>query len=236
MSHNEEEGSEKRKHEEIIIDLSNIPLKPLGKSEIQQLEIALIVGTLYRPEILELIRDPAERSTWVDSLAVAAASLARSRAGMSVSQIADELGRTETTVRNHLSQKTKAGKLVTETYEKLRKGELRIFVPFIKAPPADLEERIKFMEQELSKYKDRVRDLESRMNELIQRNQELLKEINDKRAIIEELENKLSKVNKEREECLVSNQSITKVLNEVYEKLKILDEVREALKKIQSIT
>jgi predicted transcriptional regulator len=47
--------------EEIVIDFSNIPLKPLGKSEIQKLEMALIIGTLYRPEVLELIRDPTER-------------------------------------------------------------------------------------------------------------------------------------------------------------------------------
>lgn len=54
--------------EEVVIDLSNVPLKPLGKREIQQLEIALIIGTLYRPEVLELIRDPAERATWMDSV------------------------------------------------------------------------------------------------------------------------------------------------------------------------
>ena len=37
---------------EEVVDLSNVPLKPLGKREIQQLEIALITGTLYRPEVL----------------------------------------------------------------------------------------------------------------------------------------------------------------------------------------
>jgi len=49
----------------------------------------LIIGTLYRPDVLELIGDPVERSTWIDSLAVAAGSLARAKAGMLVSQIAD---------------------------------------------------------------------------------------------------------------------------------------------------
>lgn len=70
------ESLEDKRPEEVVIDLSNVSLK---------LEMALIVGTLYRPEILELIKDPVERSTWVDSLAVTAASLARSRAGISSS-------------------------------------------------------------------------------------------------------------------------------------------------------
>lgn len=236
MSSTVKKDPEEKKPEELVIDLSNVPLKPLGKSEIQQLEMALIVGTLYRPEILELIRDPAERSTWVDSLAVAAASLARSRAGMSIPQIADELGRTEATVRNHLNQKTKAGKLVAETYEKLKKGELRIFVPFIKAPPADLEDKIKFLEQELSKYKDRVRELESKISEFSQSTQELLKEVNEKKAIIEELERKLSEANKEKEKCVENNQLLIKVLNEVHEKLKIVDEVKETLKNLKLTT
>ncbi|MGC8974575.1 MAG: transcriptional regulator [Thermoprotei archaeon] len=233
MPNTAEENPEERRREELVIDLSNVPLKPLGKSEIQQLEMALIVGTLYRPEILELIRDPAERSTWVDSLAVAAASLARSRAGMSAPQIAGELGRTEATVRNHLNQKTKAGKLVAETYEKLKKGELKIFVPFMKAPSADLEDKIKFLEQELSRYKDKARELESRVSEFSQRIQELLKEVNEKKAVIEELERKLSEANREKEKCLENNQLIIKVLNDVYEKLKIVDEVKETLKNIK---
>jgi probable regulatory domain-containing protein len=110
--------------EELVIDFSNISLKLLGKSEIQRLGMALIIGTLYRPEVLELIRDPTERATWMDSLAIAAAASARYKAGMSVSQIAEELGRSEATIKNHLSEKTKAGKLVSETYEKLKRSEL----------------------------------------------------------------------------------------------------------------
>jgi hypothetical protein len=70
-------GSQSALPESVEIDLSNVPLKPVGKKEISQLEMALIIGTLYRPEVLELIRDPVERSTWIDSLAVAAGSLAR---------------------------------------------------------------------------------------------------------------------------------------------------------------
>jgi probable regulatory domain-containing protein len=67
--------------------------------------------------------DPKDRITWIDSLAVAAGALAREKAGMSVSRIADELGRGEQTIRAHLTGKTEAGKLVRETYEMLLKGE-----------------------------------------------------------------------------------------------------------------
>ena len=68
------------------LDLSNIPLRPTSKREVKLLETALIVGTLYRPDIMELIRDPLEKATWLDSLAVAAAALAREKAGYTVSR------------------------------------------------------------------------------------------------------------------------------------------------------
>ncbi|MEZ0393667.1 MAG: transcriptional regulator [Desulfurococcaceae archaeon] len=124
--------------EELAIDFSGVPLSPIGKRDISQLEFALIVGTLFRPEVVELIRDPIERSTWMDSLAVAAAALARQKAGKSVSEIAEELGRSEATIRSHLGQRTKAGKLVAETFEKLRKGELRLVLPFARGPGAEV--------------------------------------------------------------------------------------------------
>jgi len=73
--------------------MSEIPLKPLGREEIHKLESALLVGTLFRPEVIQFLSDPSERITWVDSLAVAAAALAREKANMTVPQIAEELGR-----------------------------------------------------------------------------------------------------------------------------------------------
>jgi hypothetical protein len=69
---------------------------------------------------LELIKDLNERSTWIDSLTIAAAAYARYKAGMTISLIADELGRSEKTIRNHISGKTKAGSLIIETYEKIK--------------------------------------------------------------------------------------------------------------------
>lgn len=99
---------------------------PVTKEEIHQLEIALLVGTLFRKEVLEEIRNSAERLTWVDSLAVAAGALARAKAGMTASEIAEELGRTEATIREHVKGETKAGKLVNETYELLKEGKLSV--------------------------------------------------------------------------------------------------------------
>ena len=99
---------------------------PVTKEEIHRLETALLVGTLFRKEVLEEVRNSSERLTWVDSLAVAAGALARAKAGMTASEIAEELGRTETTIREHVKGETKAGKLVSETYELLKEGKLSV--------------------------------------------------------------------------------------------------------------
>jgi probable regulatory domain-containing protein len=181
--------------EEVVIDLSNIPLKPMGKKEIQQLEMGLIIATLYSPEVLELIKDPVERATWVDSLAVAAAALAREKAGYTISQIAEEVGRSETTIRAHLTGKTKAGKLVRETYEKLKSGNLKIVVPFVKAREemvVSREELEKQVEELKKKYEERINELEKRINELEKENNELKKNVEEKEKILNELKEKLA--------------------------------------------
>jgi probable regulatory domain-containing protein len=173
--------------EELVIDFSNIPLKPLGKSEIQRLEMVLIIGTLYRPEVLELIRDPTERATWMDSLAIAAAAFARYKAGMSVPQIAEELGRSEATIRNHLSEKTKAGKLVSETYEKLRRSELKLVIPFIKAPVAPPSEEVKVLREEVEKLKESKKALEEKLKQIQQELEVKTKEIETLQLKLNEL-------------------------------------------------
>jgi probable regulatory domain-containing protein len=96
---------------------NQIPLNPVGRQDIHKLETILLTATLLRPEVLDMIRTSSERLTWVDSLAVAAGALAREKAGMTLSQIAEELGRTEQTVKKHLKEESKAGQLVKETYE-----------------------------------------------------------------------------------------------------------------------
>ncbi len=106
----------------------DVPITPMGRQDIHKLEHFLVIATLFRPDVLEKIKNAEDRLTWVDSLAVAAGALAREKAGKSTSEIAMELGRTEQTIRNHLQGKTEAGKLVRETYEMLARGELKELV------------------------------------------------------------------------------------------------------------
>lgn len=180
----------KEESKEIMIDLGKVPVSPVSKRDIQRLEMALIIGTLYSPEVLELIRDPIERATWVDSLAIAAAALARSKAGYSIGQIADEIGRSETSIRAHLTGKTKAGQLVLKTYEKLVRGELKVVVPFMAKGvivPEDIEKRIKALEEEKKRILDKVKQLEEELNNT-------RKELEEKSKIIEEIKKLVSRI------------------------------------------
>jgi len=171
--------------ERVEIDLSDVPLRPEGKKDIQKLETALIIGTLYRPEVVDLIKDPFERATWADSLAIAAAALAREKAGYPVSRIADEIGRSETMIRAHLSGKTKAGKLVRETYEKLARGELKLVVPFT-GINLSVEEY-----ERLGRAEKKAEELEKKIRELVEENNKLMAELSEKEAIISKIKSLL---------------------------------------------
>lgn len=197
-------SKEEKSEEELYIDLSNIPLMPTSKKDIQRLETALIIATLYSPEVIELIRDPVERATWVDSLAVAAAALARQKAGYPISQIAEEVGRSETMIRAHLTGRTKAGKLVLQTYEKMLRGELKIKLPFeeigvpVTAKP-ELEEKIKELEEAKKKLEEEKKELETKVKQLEERirslEEELTRtkeELEAKNRVIEEIRRILS--------------------------------------------
>ena len=145
-----------------------VPLKPLGREDIQKLEAVLLLGTVSRKDVIEKMRsgDPKDRITWIDSLAVAAGALARERAGMSVIRIADELGRGEQTVRAHLTGKTEAGKLVRETYEMLLKGEkvLSFMVKEVEAPPS--REEIEMLKAEIEKERREKAELQEKLNKM----------------------------------------------------------------------
>lgn len=219
--------------EEAYIDLSNVPLKPIGKKEIAQLEMALIIGTLYRPEVLELIRDPVERSTWMDSLAVAAAAFARNKAGLTTSQISEELGRSEISIRSHLNQKTKAGKLVAETYEKLRKGELRLIVPFIRTPVAGIEEQLEALRKELEKYREHVKALEQQLENLKHENEDIKTKLTGKEAELEALRREHENLVKERDEVV---KRLNTLIEEVKRVKQTLSEIVSTLDKITSST
>ncbi|PUA31069.1 MAG: hypothetical protein B9J98_07885 [Candidatus Terraquivivens tikiterensis] len=148
-----------------------ISLAPVGRQQIHRLESALLLGTLFRPEVLEALRNPEERLTWVDSLAVAAAAIARERAKMTVSQIAEELGRAEQTIRNHIQGKTKAGHFVKETLQRFMKEGVKIQLPasiFSEASaqtlaevPADAER----LKQESERLRQEVESLRSLLEE-----------------------------------------------------------------------
>ncbi len=142
--------------------MSEVPLKPLGKQDIKKLELALILGTLLRGDVLKKAIEVHDKLTWLDSLLVAAGALARERAGIPVYKIAEELGRTEATIRNHLQEKTEAGKLVKKTYDELveKKGVLEIKLPEIglatEAEINELREKVKALEEENAALKAKI--------------------------------------------------------------------------------
>lgn len=161
-----------------------VPLKPLGKEDVRKLELALIFGTLFRPDVVERIHKAEDRLTWLDSLVVAAGALARERAGYPVSRIAEELGRSETTIRNHLGGKTEAGRLVKETYELLRRsgGRLEIQLPTGIAPQQlrELEEcrsKLSELERAKSELEKRVSELEAKLSDVKKRLEEIARSI-----------------------------------------------------------
>mgnify|MGYP001772802783 CR=1 FL=1 len=146
-----------------------IPLKPMGKEDIRKLELALILGTLFREDVIEKIRSATDRVTWLDSLVVAAGALARERAGYDVSRIAEELGRSEHTIRNHLAKKTEAGELVADTYERIRSSGGRLELPMISLAPRELQE------------------LRKRVEELEKQNKELLEKLSRVKSSLEQI-------------------------------------------------
>jgi len=152
--------------------MSEISLSPIGKEQIHKLETLLLVNSILRPEVLEELKDPEGRITWVDSLAVAAAALARERAKMSVSQIAEELGRTEATIRNHLQGKTRAGQIVRETYERIAREGADIILP---AMPST--EEISRLKDELEREKKLRQEMQSFLEEAHKTLSQLLSKI-----------------------------------------------------------
>ncbi|WP_029551067.1 hypothetical protein [Thermococcus zilligii] len=163
-----------------------VPLNPVGREEIHRLESILLFATLFRPEVIELIKDPAERLTWVDSLAVAAGAIAREKAGMTTGEIAEELGRTEATIRKHIKGETKAGQLVRETYELIKQGRLDELVRNVevlagggKLVPEEecrkLEERVRELEEENRELKVKVENVRKILSDTLERVREIEK-------------------------------------------------------------
>ncbi|MCD6242141.1 transcriptional regulator [Candidatus Bathyarchaeota archaeon] len=139
----------------------------MGREDIQKLEAVLLIGTVSREDVIEKMRNgnPQDRITWIDSLAVAAGALAREKAGMTTTRIADELGRGEQTIRAHLTGKTEAGRLIRETYEMLIKGE-RV-LPFITREKETVTtEEIEKLRQELETERKEKTELEIKLHQM----------------------------------------------------------------------
>ncbi len=149
-----------------------IPLKPIGKEEIHKLEYSLLISSLIEvltdPKFVEQLRDPKDRLTWIDSIATAAAALARDKAGMTLSEIAEDIGRTETTIKKHLKGETEAGKIVLEAYKRLEKGEiddtLSVLLGLRKVEGLNevkerLEKAVKLLEEAASTLKEALKKL-----------------------------------------------------------------------------
>ncbi len=196
-----------------------VPLNPIGREEIHRLESVLLFATLFRPEVIELIKDPAERLTWVDSLAVAAGAIAREKAGMTTGEIAEELGRTEQTIRKHLKGETKAGQLVRETYELIKQGKLDELVRNVevlakggqlvameeyerlKKEKEELEAKLKELERALkdaldekAELEEKVQEFEGVADELRKEKEELEGKLKKAREIVEELRKKVEEL------------------------------------------
>ncbi len=146
---------------EVVLPIE-IPVTPLSRREMKQLEAALIIGTVLRKDVLQAIISREEITTWLDSLAVAAAAFAMDKAGYPLSQIANELGRTEATIRKHLKGETKAGQLIKETYEMLIRGELKMSIPI-----AGVTEDINKLVSEVESLRKENSLLKDRLNEIM---------------------------------------------------------------------
>lgn len=163
--------------------MEEIPLSPITKEEIHRLESTLLFATLFRPEVIELIKNPAERLTWVDSLAVAAGAIAREKARMTVSEIAKELGRTEQTIRKHLKGETKAGEIVRRTYELIKNGKLNEIVSL------ESVEEIRKLRLEVEELKNENEKLKKKLERL----KKLKEEFEGLRRKLDEIKGELDK-------------------------------------------
>lgn len=84
---------------------------------------------------------------------------------MPVSEIAEDLGRSEETIRNHLTWKTKAGKLARETYERFAREGVKIEILETEKVSKELEEEKKKRE----KLEKKLNMVKETLNNLIQK-------------------------------------------------------------------
>ncbi|RLG71887.1 MAG: transcriptional regulator, partial [Thermoprotei archaeon] len=130
-------------------------------------------------------------------LAVAAAALARSKAGYTVTMIADELGRSEGTIRNHLTGKTKAGKLVQETYQRFLREGVKIEIPEIVAkitPEEVYKKEIEKLKKELEELRSAKTELEGKVKSLEEKVKNLENEKTNLEAEVAKYKQKIEEI------------------------------------------
>jgi len=109
-----------------------------------------------------------------------------------VSQIAEELGRTEATIRKHLKGETKARKLVRETYEMLVRGELKISMPVVSRERH--EEKVKQLTSEIEKLREENSKLKDEVEKLRQALKMVVEALNKAKSDMESALSAASKV------------------------------------------
>lgn len=187
-----------------------VPLTPVGRDQIHKLESALLIASIFSPTVLKELENSTERLTWIDSLAVAAAALARERAKMSIPQIAEELGRSEATIRNHLQGKTKAGQIVRETYERFLREGVKIpsaielfkekYGELIEAKPEETEKlksELESVKSQLEEYKSKTKEYEAKVEEYESKLKDYEKKLSDVKSVLSSVIEALNKLSSE---------------------------------------
>ncbi|MEM2267282.1 MAG: transcriptional regulator, partial [Nitrososphaerota archaeon] len=87
---------------------------------------------------------------------------------MTITQIAEDIGRSEATIRNHLTGKTKAGQLIRQTYERFLREGIKIEIPSTK----ELEELKRKLEEEKKKIEileNTLKDVKESLKQLMEK-------------------------------------------------------------------
>jgi predicted transcriptional regulator len=82
---------------------------------------------------------------------------------MTAEQIAEDLGRSEATIRRHLTGKTEAAKLVEETYRRFASEGVKIELPALVRGSDELFRKVSELEAKLKEAEERARALEEKL-------------------------------------------------------------------------
>ncbi len=119
---------------------------------------------------------------------------------MTVSEIAEELGRTEQTIRKHLKGETKAGQLVRETYELIKQGKLDELVKNVevlaKGGQLVAMEEYEKLKKEKEELEARVKELEEKVRALEEENHQLKAKLENVRKVLSDALERVKEIEK----------------------------------------